>query len=184
MVLDDPALIQKILDGGYAAFEQLVQKYEKETIRLVQSIVKDESMVGDVVQETFFQVYQKLKDFKGESSFKTWLYRITVNTSLEEMRKHRRWSWWKRERTEELAQEMDPPLSSAEEKLIDFEQSSLIRSLLDQLPEESRLILHLRYYENLETPEMAAILSVPEGTVRSRLFNARKRLEKLLTPHL
>jgi len=186
--LDDHILIKAHLKGDAVAFEVLFKKHREQVARLVYSIVKDEALTEDIVQDVFLLVYRNLPKFRGDAAFKTWVYRIAVNEAMRQMSKARRWSSLPQERAESLSlpptiltfQEGDSP----ERVLIEGEQRHLIQEALDSLKANHRIILTLYYLEDLSVQEIAQVLDIPEGSVKSRLYYARDNLKKALEPLL
>jgi RNA polymerase sigma-70 factor (ECF subfamily) len=186
--LDDDILIKAHLKGDPTAFEVLFKKYREQVARLVYSIAKDETLVDDIVQEVFLLVYRHLAKFRHNAAFKTWVYRITVNESLRQVGRLKRW--------QPLPEgEVEPSrLPSAlvvfdngdtpERVLIDGEQKRLVQRALDEIKPHHRTILVLYYLEDFSVQEIAEVLEIPEGSVKSRLFYARDSLRKALDPIL
>ena len=182
--LDDDILIKVFLQGDQSAFEVLFKKYQKQVARLVISIAKRESLVDDIVQEVFLLVYRHLHKFKGQSAFKTWIYRITVNETMRQLNKAKRWQPLPESGPDGL-QSM-PSLvvydsgPTPERVLIDRQQKIVIREALSTLKPNHQVILTLYYLEDLPVQEIAQILDIPEGSVKSRLYYARDALKKAL----
>ena len=186
--LDDDILIRAHLKGDPNAFEVLFKKYKEQVARLVYSIAKDDSLVDDIVQEVFLLVYRHLAKFRQHAAFKTWVYRITVNEALRQLGRLKRW--------QPLPEgEFEPsrlPSSmvvfdngdSPERVLIDGEQKRMVHRALDAIKPHHRMILVLYYLEDLSVQEIAQVLEIPEGSVKSRLFYARDSLRKVLDPIL
>ncbi|MDH4224123.1 MAG: sigma-70 family RNA polymerase sigma factor [Deltaproteobacteria bacterium] len=186
--LDDHILINAHLKGEAKAYEVLYKKHSPDISRLVYSIVKNNTLVEDIVQEVFLLVYRYLPRFRGQSSFKTWVYRIAVNEALRQMKRSRRWVTLPQEEMEALP--LPPTLvgvkdgPTPERMVIEGEQKKMVRECMDQLPSAHRVILTLYYLEELPVHEIAEILDIPPGSVKSRLFYARKGLKDTLTPYL
>lgn len=186
--LDDDILIKAHLKGDPIAFEVLFKKYREQVARLVYSIAKDESIVDDIVQEVFLLVYRHLHKFRQHAAFKTWIYRITVNEALRQIGRLKRW--------QPLPEgEIEPAKlpsalvvfengESPERVLIEGEQKRLVQRALDEIKPNHRIILVLYYLEDLSVQEIAEVLEIPEGSVKSRLFYARDSLRKVLDPIL
>jgi RNA polymerase sigma-70 factor, ECF subfamily len=186
--LDDDILIKAHLKGDPSAFEVLFKKYREQVARLVYSIAKNDGIVDDIVQEVFLLVYRHLAKFRQHAAFKTWLYRITVNEALRQLGRLKRW--------QPLPEgDLEPsrlPSSlvvfengeSPERVLIDGEQRRLVHRALDEIKPHHRTILVLYYLEDLSVQEIADVLEIPEGSVKSRLFYARDSLRKALDPIL
>jgi RNA polymerase sigma-70 factor, ECF subfamily len=186
--LDDDILIRAHLKGDPNAFEVLFKKYREQVARLVYSIAKDDTLVDDIVQEVFLLVYRHLAKFRQHAAFKTWVYRITVNEALRQIGRLKRWQPLPEGDFEPsrlpsavvLFENGDSP----ERVLIDGEQSRLVHRALDAIKPHHRMILVLYYLEDLSVQEIAQVLEIPEGSVKSRLFYARDSLRKVLDPIL
>jgi RNA polymerase sigma-70 factor (ECF subfamily) len=184
--LDDEILIKAHLKGDPEAFEVLFKKHFANITRLVFSIVKDETLAEDVVQDVFLLVHRYLPRFRAESSFRTWIYRIAVNEAVRQANRTRRWVPFNEDHGDEPA--TVPALiavsngPSPERVLLDGEQHGLLTGALAGLKAPHRAILTLYYLEELSIQEVAQILGIPEGSVKSRLFYARENLKKLLEP--
>ena len=184
--LDDGILIDAYLKGDQRAFEVLFRKYYDQVSRLVLSITKDHGLVDDIAQEVFLLVYRHLHKFRGQSAFKTWLYRIAVNETLRQAVRMKRW--------QPLPEgDFEPSMvpstlvmfengASPERVLLDGEQQGLIQEALKSLKPAHRTILVLFYMEDLSVQEVAEILEIPEGSVKSRLYYARLGLKEALQP--
>ena len=184
--LDDGILIKAHLKGDPDAFEVLFKKHSGSIAKLVFSIVKDETLVEDIVQDVFLLIHRYLPKFRAESSFKTWVYRITVNEAVRQANRARRWVVLADQEIEDV---VPPPAlmvfsqgPSPERVLLDGERHRLITDALAALKPHHRAILSLYYLEELPIQEIAKILDIPEGSVKSRLFYARESLKKLLEP--
>jgi RNA polymerase sigma-70 factor (ECF subfamily) len=186
--LDDDILIKAHLKGDPDAFEVLFKKHSSNVAKLVYSIVKDETLVEDVAQEVFLLIHRYLPKFRAESSFKTWIYRITVNEAVRQANRAKRWTTLANQEIEEVA----PPAAlmvynpgpSPERVLLDGEQRVLVQEALAGLKPHHRAILSLYYLEELSIQDIARILEIPEGSVKSRLFYARDSLKKAMEPIL
>lgn len=184
--LDDHILIKAHLRGEQTAFEVLFKKYRDMVGRLVFSILRDASLVDDVVQDVFLLVYRHLHKFRWDSAFKTWIYRIAVNEAIRQMERAKRWQPFPEGETEPgtlpsslVVYEVGP---SPERMLIDGQHRALVHKALDSLRPHHRVILNLYYLEDQSIQEVAQILGIPEGSVKSRLFYAREALKSVLAP--
>jgi RNA polymerase sigma-70 factor (ECF subfamily) len=186
--LDDDILIRAHLKGDPNAFEVLFKKYKEQVARLVYSIAKDDALVDDIVQEVFLLVYRHLAKFRQHAAFKTWMYRITVNEAFRQLGRLKRWQPLPEGDFEpsRLASSMVvfDNGESPERVLIDGEQKRLVHRALEQIKPHHRMILVLYYMEDLSVQEIAQVLEIPEGSVKSRLFYARDSLRKVLDPIL
>lgn len=186
--LDDNILVKAHLKGDERAFQVLFKKYRTMVSRLVFSIVKEETHVEDIVQEVFLLAYRNLPKFRGQSALKTWIYRITVNEALRSLNRSRRWVPLSGKENEPGAVPSTIVFfnqgDSPERVLIEGEQKILIQEALGSLKAPHRVILILFYLEDMDVKEIARILDIPEGSVKSRLFYARESLKKTLQPLL
>ena len=180
----DGAAVDDARAGDVGAFEVLVVRYQARLVNYAAALTGDSGGAEDVAQEAFVRAWRGLGRFRGESSFKTWLYRIATNVA----RTHR-------ERRGRQAQVVSRSLDDQAEALTaeevpaaaaDVETSLVTREAIDRalavLPEELRLALVLRDVEGLDYKEIASVTAAPIGTVESRIFRARRRLRTLLRP--
>jgi len=185
--MDDEILVRAHLKGDKKAFQVLFRKYQEMVSRLALSILKDESNVEDVVQDVFVLVFRNLPKFRGDSSFKTWIYRISVNESLRRLNRSKRWVTV--EDPEQEAQKnpstmviLNPGGASPERLVFEGEQKEIVHNALEALKPSHRIALTLFYLEDLDVKEISDVLEIPEGSVKSRLFYAREALKKALEP--
>lgn len=186
--LDDHILIKAHLRGEATAFEVLFKKYRQMVSRLVYSVLKEESAVEDVVQEVFILIHRNLIKFRQDSALKTWIYRITVNEAVRHLNRRKRWQYMDEGQLENTVNTSTMvylgPGESPERVLFESEQSQLVHRALDALKPNHRVILTLYYLEDLSVQEIASVLDIPEGSVKSRLYYARDGLKKVLDPIL
>lgn len=187
----DSELVALAKAGDEPAFEALVKRYQRRAYQLAIGMVKDGDLAMDVVQEAFVKVYKYLPDFKGDASFYTWLYRITANLSIDARRREQARGGEKVELTDRLGEDevVEELLTTQAEanpaqRALDGELSDELEAALRRLPEKHREILVLREVEGLSYEELAATLGIKKGTVMSRLFHARAKMQKLLAGYL
>ena len=184
--LDDDVLIKAHLKGDRRAFEVLFKKHRDSVARLVFSIVKNETLVEDIVQEVFLLVYRYLPKFRSESSFKTWIYRISVNESIRQLNRSKRWITVAPCEMEDMSFPTALVVVSQgpnqERFLLEGDNRRLIHTALSNLKPNHRVILSLYYLEEMSIQDVAQILDIPEGSVKSRLYYARENLKKILAP--
>ncbi len=184
---DDLSLIEDFKNGREAAFTQLVEKYQQQIFNLLFHYTGRKEDVEDLAQEVFIKVYTHLADFETRAAFRTWLYRIALNASIDHSRKlklRRMLSLdgltdWAKERLT-FQNATSSPHQSAEQS----ELKQQIQAGLDRLPEDFRRALVLRDMEGLEYEEIAEITGWNLGTVKSRLFRGRQRLREFLEPYV
>lgn len=192
MELDDRQLVQRAQNGDRRAFEALVRKYQRRVFRLAYGLVKRPEDAMDIAQEAFVKVHKNLEGFKGDASFYTWLYRITRNLAIDHLRRQRGGDPVEYEdgmrREEEAGQELGLRTSSKTfspvKDALDKELGGRLHAALGALSENHREILLLREVEGLSYEELAEALDIPKGTVMSRLFHARKKMQEALRPYL
>ena len=181
---EESAIIAKVLDGDADAFEPLVVAHQNFVYNIALKMLSNPDDAFDISQEAFIKAYRSLKDFKGESSFSSWLYRITANMCLDFMRRNK-----KRKSASivylddadelkelELPDTRFDPVTELERK----ELRGAINDALNLLPEDQRSILLLRELNGMSYAEISEALKLEQGTVKSRLSRARARLAKIL----
>jgi len=177
--MSDEQLIKEITAGNDAAFRTLMEKYQRQLFRTVMGFVHTKEDAEDITQEVFIRVYQSLHTFQGESEFSTWLYRITVNMSLNFLRSNRKKRLLQSlEALFTLRSEEKNPL----EELESAERDRRIRQAIDSLPERQRMAFILSRYEELPQKKIAAVMNRSEGAVEQLLQRAKENLQKKLSP--
>ncbi|MBC3766881.1 RNA polymerase sigma factor RpoE [Neptunicella marina] len=186
--LTDQQIVERVQQGDKNAFNLLVTKYQHKVSHLVSRYVRNSGDVADVVQEAFIKAYRALANFRGESAFYTWLYRIAVNTAKNYL----------------VAQGRKPPSNDVDAEEADFydgsdalkenaspertmmsdQMEALVFDTLDKLPEDLRMAITLRELEGLSYEDIANVMECPVGTVRSRIFRAREAIDKVVQPLL
>ncbi len=184
----DQELVRRVQLGDKKAFDALVLKYQQKIVKLVNRYVRDQDEALDVAQETFIKAYRALPNFRGESAFYTWLYRIAINTAKNHL----------------VSQGRRPPTSDIDaDEAVQYEPGARLRDYdnpeqlahrdqverviyetIDSLPEDLRTAIVLREMEGLSYEEIAQAMECPIGTVRSRIFRAREAIENNLKPLL
>ncbi|HVH47897.1 MAG TPA: sigma-70 family RNA polymerase sigma factor [Labilithrix sp.] len=185
---EDRALIAKAQQGDVAAFRQLVERHQRRAFAIALSLVRDENDARELVQDAFLRVYRGLATFQGSSSFFTWLYRIITNLSIDLIRKPgRQLADIDETRFEsDESQEAEFPLLSRVDGSdpIDVvrrrEIAARLHTALEALPPYHRSVIVMREIEGLSYEEMATAMGVSKGTIMSRLFHARQKLQKAL----
>src|SRR5205814_3205644 len=185
---DDNSLVRNARRGDAQAFRALVERYQRRVYQLALGMVKDADEAMDITQETFVRVHRYLPSFKGESSFFTWTYRIATNLCLDAARKRGRSERVEMdERDAEIEARMDPPsaaLAGPQRAALNAELKAKIDEALRELSENHRAILLLREVEGLSYEELAQTLGIRKGTVMSRLFHARLKMQRKLREYL
>jgi RNA polymerase sigma-70 factor (ECF subfamily) len=185
----DHELVLRAQRGDKRAFGMLVDKYQRKLARLLSRMVRDQSEIEDIVQETFIKAYRALPNFRGDSAFYTWLYRIGINTAKNYLvtlgRRPTVSTGVEIEDAENFEdgdelRTMETPESSMMTKQI----AQTVNDTIASLPEELRTAITLREIEGLSYEEIAVIMNCPIGTVRSRIFRARDTISLKLKPLL
>jgi RNA polymerase sigma-70 factor, ECF subfamily len=188
-VRDEAELVAELQAGSDSAFDYLVTYYHSSVYNLVYGIVSDAADAADVTQEVFLRVFRGIRGFRRSSSLKTWLYRVSVRQALN----HRRWCW--RHHRQQVSIDADGPDNGSAWHLEDgdatpYEQcaareiESSVRRALAEVPPVFRSAVILRDLEGLSYEEVAEILEVSVGTVKSRILRGRRMLKEILDPLL
>jgi RNA polymerase sigma-70 factor (ECF subfamily) len=189
----DHDLVRRVQAGDTAAFRALFDKYHRRAFAVAMGVVKNQDDALDAVQEAFVKVHKNIHKFEGSSSFYTWLYRIVMNVSIDHVRRtNRRKSLDFDERAlheeSEVAGDgaLVPNVTDANpgKAALRRELGNAIERALHDLPEHHRAVIVLREIEGMSYEEMAEALEVPKGTIMSRLFHARKKMQEALAPYL
>jgi RNA polymerase sigma-70 factor (ECF subfamily) len=183
---DDRQLVEEARRGSHAAFRTLVERYQQRVYAMALSMVREPAEARDAVQDAFVKAYEHLGDFQGDSSFYTWLYRIAMNLCIDRARRMKRFAHV--EYDEAAAHEADDAFAVAPHRLgfdparalEDGEIRERVRAALERLSENHRTVLVLREAEGLSYKEIAEVMECSIGTVMSRLFHARKRMQEML----
>ncbi|GMU68476.1 MAG: DNA-directed RNA polymerase sigma-70 factor [Steroidobacteraceae bacterium] len=181
----DLSLVRRVQRGDKGAFDLLVLKYQHKVVKLVMRYVRSPAEAEDIAQEAFIKAYRALPQFRGDSAFYTWLYRISINTAKNALAARDRSpieydldlqdgesSW------EAQSRLRDP--DTPEGLVLTEEIRQTVNSAIDQLPEDLRTAIVLRELEGLSYEEIATAMECPVGTVRSRIFRAREAIDRRL----
>jgi len=187
--VEDRTLVRAAQKGDQNAFRQLVERYQRRIYQLALGMMKDPDDAMDIAQETFVRVHRYLPSFKGDSSFFTWTYRIATNLCLDAQRKKGRLTRVDAEEGDEAEIEaaMDPPsaaLAGPQRSVLNEELRGKLEEALQGLSENHRAILLLRELEGMSYEELAKVLGIRKGTVMSRLFHARLKMQNKLREYL
>jgi RNA polymerase sigma-70 factor (ECF subfamily) len=184
----DQELVVRVQQGDNKAFDLLVLKYQLRLSKLVSRFLRNQSDVPDVVQESFIKAYRALPNFRGESAFYTWLYRIAINTAknhlVSQSRKSPANSIDVQDAEDYGASEWLKEYASPEREALADELKSTIYMAIDDLPSDLREAITLREIEGLSYEDIAVVMDCPIGTVRSRIFRAREAIDEKLEPIL
>ncbi len=184
----DKHLIEEVKKGDKHAFDLLVLKYQYRVFKLVARYISDPSEVLDVTQEAFIKAYKAINNFRGDSSFYTWLYRIAVNTAKNNLiskgRRVPEADFEVSEIEQFLSKSNVKEYATPERTLMYDEMEHMLFDIIDDLPSDLRSAIMLREIEGLTYEEIAEVMGCPVGTVRSRIFRARETIEKKIEPYM
>ncbi|GLS26581.1 RNA polymerase sigma factor RpoE [Marinibactrum halimedae] len=184
----DQQLVERVQKGDKRAFDLLVLKYQHKIIAIVGRYIKDNAEVYDVTQEAFVKAYRALGNFRGESAFYTWLYRIAINTAKNHLvSRGRRPPAFDVDVDEADYYDGSEPLrdiESPEGSMMRDQLHDVVKKTITALPEDLRTALTLREMEGLSYEDIAEVMECPVGTVRSRIFRARESIDKAIRPLL
>ncbi|HHJ14957.1 MAG TPA: RNA polymerase sigma factor RpoE [Gammaproteobacteria bacterium] len=184
----DQELVERVKSGDKSAFDILVRKYEHKLANVIGRYIRDPSEVLDVAQEAFIKAYRALPNFRGDSAFYTWLYRIAINTA-----KNHLVAAGRRPPNEDIdardAEQFESgsglkEYATPERMALQSELARTVQEAIDELPDELRTAIVLRELEGLSYEEIAAAMECPIGTVRSRIFRARDAIDRRIRPLL
>lgn len=174
---DDFSLIKRFNNGDETAFRTLVSRHKEKVRNLIYLTLGNTDAIDDISQDVFVSVYRKLKTFRFESQFTTWLYRITVNKCRDHLRKIK-------------IRSIFSPFTNEEDTLIapeqlpdDFDIKIIVREAIAKLPEKLKIPLILKDFDGLSYQEISETMGVEIGTIKSRIFRAREGLKKILAPY-
>lgn len=189
----DTLLVERAAAGDKAAFEMLVVKYQRRIERLVGRMVRDSDLVQDIAQDTFIRAYRALPQFRGDSAFYTWLYRIAVNTAKKALIELKRDpvviessigpSGENDDETSRTGRELTDG-ATPEAVLASKEIATAVNAAIEALSEDLRQAIMLREIDGFSYEEIAELMNCPIGTVRSRIFRAREAIAQKLRPLL
>jgi RNA polymerase sigma-70 factor (ECF subfamily) len=188
----DAALVERVKQGDVRAFEMLVVKYQRRIERLIGRMVRDVDLVADIAQETFIRAYRALPQFRAESAFYTWLYRIAVNTAkkaLVDMKRDPVMTYTAMQGVDDDDETyrggMEPTDGETPEALLASKEiAATVNAAIAALSDDLRQAITLREIEGLSYEEISDVMNCPIGTVRSRIFRAREAIAERLRPLL
>lgn len=179
----DRELMERARAGERAAFDQLVERYQRRLLRLVLRLLRDQAEAEDVVQEAFLRAYRALPRFRGDAAFYTWLYRIALNGARNAILRRRQRGGPQGVTAPQLPAPVGE-IGTPESMLLSKQVMQTIDAAMDALPLDLRTAIVLREIEGLSYEEIAQVMACPLGTVRSRIFRARETIARRLRPLL
>jgi RNA polymerase sigma-70 factor (ECF subfamily) len=173
---DDAILVAASKAGDQNAFAVLVQRHQRRVFNLVYRLLQEYDEANEVTQDAFFSAWQGLPSFRGDARFSTWLYRIAYNYALKQLEKR------KRDKALEVAMQVETETGDerVEEAIEVHQRQEIVREHLSMLPAKYQIVLILRHLQEMTYEEMAEILRVPIGTIKTHLFRARNLLKERL----
>ena len=178
--MNEIEIIRRAQAGDMAAFEQIVQTYEKRVILAAMQVCRNQQDAEDITQDVFVSVYRNIGSFRFEASFYSWIYRITMNMAFNHSRQKKYHEFLTSEEND------DNYYAIAEDETTEFSENTDFQAVLDgvlkKLPDKQRTVFIMRYCQHLKIKEIAVILNVGEGTVKKYLFRAQEKLRVLLKP--
>ncbi len=188
--LTDGQLVERLRDGDLSAFRELVNRYKKRAFYLAYRLLSDREAAEDISQEAFIRVYKKIKEFRGDTSFQNWFYRIILNLSRSHLR-HRYFInrfvlWFKKAEEGEIEKSLETlpsppsPESNPLQAALARERKERIDSAIQSLQGNQREIFVLKHIEGMKIKNIAEILNLKEGTVKIHLFRAVQKLQEAL----
>jgi len=172
-VPDDGALVASALGGNPDAFGTLVERYDRAVYHLAFRTLRDSEEARDVAQEAFFKAYRSLRTFKPGAKFSTWIFAITYHACCDRLARKKRYS------NEEMPDWADPA-PGPEQTAIALDEASRLRAAIEALPEKYRTVVTLYHLQGRQYEEIAEVLELPMGTVKTHLFRAKEHLRRLL----
>lgn len=186
---DDLVLIERSQTGDQGAYNQLIRKYEDRAYKYAYRLTRSSDEAADIVADSFVRVFNALPNFRGQSSFSTWLYRIVTNCFLDNRKKekrHQHQSLQSAVKVEdgEVQRQVEDDRVGPEELAVKSAREDAVEGALESLPEFQKAMLVMFHIEGMSYEEMAEALDMPIGTVKSRLNRARVALRDQLSPHM
>ncbi len=181
----DLVLVKRVQRGDKSAFDLLVRKYQHKVVKLVLRYVRNPAEAEDIAQEAFIKAYRALPQFRGDSAFYTWMYRIAINTAKNSLASRDRspirydLDLTDPEESHSVQSKLQDP-DTPEGMALTEEIRLIVNSAIDALPEELKTAIVLRELDGLSYEEISAAMECPVGTVRSRIFRAREAIDKRL----
>jgi RNA polymerase sigma-70 factor (ECF subfamily) len=182
-MIDEQSLVKRAKNGDLEAYEEIIKLYDKKVFSLIFNMIRNQDDVEDIAQEVFIKIYRNLKNFKEESSLYTWIYRITVNICIDEMKKRKQVVYLD-EKIQVQDGEIEIQIPDTGKPLDEIAEDKEIKDRLinciNKLPENARIMIALRDIKEFSYQEIAEILNLNIGTVKSKINRARNMLKALL----
>ena len=179
---NDQDLIANILDGDTNAFSVLVNRYKDLVFSLALKMLKNRDEAEEVSQDAFVKVYKSLSQFKGDSKFSTWIYKVTYNSCLDRLKQYKK--NYSNVAIDEFTENQILTIDNALETMLVQERKTAIKVCLNQLPNDDNVLLTLYYFEELSLEEISKIVGIKANNVKVKLFRSRKKLASILKERL
>ena len=170
----DGDLVALTLRGRPEAFATLVERYDRAVYHLAYRTLQDVEEARDATQEAFFKAFRSLKTFKPEAKFSTWIFAITYHACCDRLNRRKRYS------SDEMPERADPA-PGPEQRVVALDEAARLRAAIDALPEKYRSVVTLFHLQGKQYDEIATVLGLPMGTVKTHLFRAKEQLRRLLS---
>ncbi len=181
---EDRELVERALSGNEAAFDQLMQKYQRALYHHIRRIVRDRQELDDLVQESFIKAFGALESYSSQYAFSTWLYKIATNHAIDFIRKKKLATMSidapVRTREGEVEYELPDTTYRPDRHIVEDQRKTIIQSAIDNLPEKYHRVIVMRHQQDKSYEEIARELDLPLGTVKAHIFRARELLNKYL----
>ncbi len=187
--MDTSLLVERARAGDQSAFDALVRAHERQVFNLAWRLTGNYHDANDVAVDAFIRVYQGLGSYRGDASFSTWLHRVVVNTYLDFRKRKQNRPMISLEETvsrggeDAYERQIEDPNPGPDELLVQKAESEILQRAIDRLPEDRRILVVLYHFGEQGYEEIASILGIPIGTVKSRLNRARLALRDILANH-
>lgn len=170
----DLELVKEFQNGNVEGFNELVRRYREKVYWIARKVVGTHADADDVVQDVFVRVSGSVKDFRAESGFYTWIYRITINVALNALRKKKFKEFI---RYDDFLSESLPDGSRADDELLKTEYHEVLERAIERLPAKQKLVFLMRYYDELPYDEISVILKTSVGGLKANYFHALKKIQ-------
>jgi RNA polymerase sigma-70 factor (ECF subfamily) len=170
----DIALVERVRHGERRAFDQLVRHYQRPLYYLALRYLKNEADAADIAQKTFVRVFKSIGRFRGDSSFRTWIYRIAINLSLNHIRDN------KREKASEIDEAALTTNAVGVDGIVGRQRSARLREAIEELPPKQRMVLELRIYDELPFREVGELADCSENAAKVNFHHAMRRLRSIM----
>ena len=186
MEKSDEDLMRQLQTGDLRSFDTLVKRWEKPLLNYCYRMVNDIALAEDLRQEVFLRIYRSAKTFRARAKFSTWMYRIATNLCINTLAKPGHWkettvAAYLGSGSEGLDDRLIDPSDQPDEVVVKKERESWVRSAVARLPEDQRVVVTLRHYQDMKFHEIAEIVERPVSTVKSRMVAGMERLSKMLS---